>query len=293
MKRKQLSVYLTILMFILLWASCINKQKREIISLVEHWKNKEILFPVTSIFTQNKDTVEFSLEAPYKILSYVDSTGCVSCKLKLTEWKNFISVLDSVNPSAKVLFYFSPEKIADVYRALRQSYFDYPVCIDMKDSLDILNHFPSNMEFQTFLLDKDNKVIAMGNPIHNSKVKELYLKIIQGEKVERQKENEVIKTKVNVDRTSISLGNFNWQKEQKVTFTLTNTGNKPLVIQGVNTSCGCTSVAYSKEPVMPGEEIALDVTYKADHPEHFSKTITVYCNSDISPIKLSISGDAE
>lgn len=293
MKGKRLSAYLTILMFILLWTSCVNKQKNEIISLVEHWKNKEIIFPATSVFTQNKDTVYYSLEAPYKILSYVDSTGCVSCKLKLTEWKNFISVLDSVNPSAKVLFYFSPEKVADVYRALRQSYFDYPVCIDMKDSLDILNHFPSNMEFQTFLLDKENKVIAMGNPIHNPKVKELYLKIIQGEKVERQNEKEVIKTKVNVDRTSISLGNFDWQKQQKATFTLMNRGDKPLVVQDVTTSCGCTSVAYSKEPVMPGQEIALDVTYKADHPEHFSKTITVYCNSETSPIKLSILGDAE
>lgn len=42
------------------------------------------------------------------------------------------------------------------------------------------------MNFHTFLLDKDNKVLAIGNPIHNPKVKELYLKIIQGEKVEQK-----------------------------------------------------------------------------------------------------------
>ncbi|MEL5893774.1 DUF1573 domain-containing protein [Bacteroides sp. GD17] len=72
-----------------------------------------------------------------------------------------------------------------------------------------------------------------------------------------------------------------------------NIGNKPLVIEDMNTSCGCTAVEYSKEPALPGKEIALNVTYKADHPEHFNKTITVYCNADTSPIVLKISGNAK
>ena len=157
-----------------------------------------------------------------------------------------------------------------------------------------LNHFPSKgAAFHTFLLDKDNRVLAIGNPIHNPKVKELYLKIIQGEKVEKDKGTEVINTKVTIDKTSISLGRFNWQKEQKVTFTLKNTGNRPLAVQDVNTSCGCTSVSFSKEPVQPGGELKLEVTYTAEHPEHFNKTITVYCNMESSPLVLKIMGDAE
>lgn len=83
-----------------------------------------------------------------------------------------------------------------------------------------MNNFPSDMSFQTFLLDEDNKVVAIGNPVHNPKVKELYLKIIQEGKVEQGNKTEVINTKVAIDKTSISLGRFNWQKEQKVTFTL-------------------------------------------------------------------------
>ena len=102
-----------------------------------------------------------------------------------------------------------------------------------------------------------------------------------------------MKTKINLDKTSISLGRFDWQKEQKTTFTLKNAGDKPLVVQEVNTSCGCTSVSYSKEPVQPGRELNLEVTYKAEHPEHFNKTITVYCNTESSPLILKIMGDAE
>ncbi|WP_373726842.1 DUF1573 domain-containing protein, partial [Bacteroides heparinolyticus] len=36
-----------------------------------------------------------------------------------------------------------------------------------------------------------------------------------------------------------------------------------------------------------------EVSYKAEHPEHFNKTITVYCNAEISPLVLQINGDAK
>ena len=50
---------------------------------------------------------------------------------------------------------------------------------------------------------------------------------------------------------------------------------------------------YSKELVQPGNETVLNVTYKAEHPEYFDKTITVYCNVETSPIVLRITGNAE
>lgn len=293
MRKKALGVYWTVFMFVFLCISCGNKRKEEITLLVEHWKDKIIIFPVAPIFIQDRDTVNCSLETQYKILSYVDSTGCVSCKLKLAEWKKFIDVVDSVNPSVKVLFFFSPGKIKDVYRALYKSHFNSPVCIDLKDSLNKLNHFPSNMAFQTFLLNSDNRALAIGNPINNPKIKELYLSIVQGKEIQRNNENSIFQTKVSVDKVSISLGNFDWRIEQKSNFIIKNRGNNPLVIEDVNSSCGCTSVTYSKEPIQPNKELILAVTYKAEQLEHFNKTITVYCNVENSPIILRISGNAK
>ena len=52
------------------------------------------------------------------------------------------------------------------------------------------NHSSANI---TFLLDRNNRVIAIGNPIYNPKVQELYLKIIKGETIERRDESKVIK----------------------------------------------------------------------------------------------------
>lgn len=275
--------------------SCGNQKKESLEVLLQTWNGKEVLFPEDLTFTiKGKDTVDFSLSGKYKILTYVDSIGCISCKLQLDKWKVWMEEVNGESmDSVKFLFFFSPEKRKKFLETLRYENFIHPVCIDDKNRLNQLNHFPSDMTFQTFLLDKDNKVLAIGNPIHNPKVKELYLKIIRGEKVGQEDKSKQVVTKVNVDKTSVSMGNFNWQEEQKATFTLKNTGDKLLVIQDVATSCGCTTVSYSKEPVQPGKEATLEVAYKAERPEHFAKTITVYCNAEHSPLTLSISGDAE
>lgn len=96
-------------------------------------------------------------------------------------WREFIHRLDSTYPGkvSVLLFLHSKSEIELLY-ALKKNGFDYPVCIDENDKLNRLNHFPSDMAFQTFLLDKDNKVLAMGNPILNPKIKELYLKLFVG-----------------------------------------------------------------------------------------------------------------
>ena len=263
--------------------------------MLQKWIGKELSFPARPVFTiQGKDTVEYPIQNAYKILTYIDSTGCTSCKLKLAEWEKFITVVDSIRPhTVQFLFFLCPKNGMEIYQTLRVERFKHPICIDEEDHLNKLNHFPADMAFQTFLLDNDNRVVAMGNPIHNLKVRELYLKIIQGREVKSDDEDNVVQTIVDVDKVSTSMGNFDWQKEQKVTFIMKNIGDKPLAIEGVDTSCGCISVEYPKEPVRSGMSLNLYVIYKANHPEHFSKTVTVYCNAESSPIKLAISGNAE
>ena len=275
--------------------SCANVKETEIITLLQNWEGHEITFHDNHVFTiLGKDTIAFPFQDGYKILTYVDSVGCIGCKLQLTEWKKYIMEMDSLfDNSIQFLFFFSPEKKVDIIRTLLLSHFDYPVCIDEQDSLNKLNDFPTEMAFHTFLLDKSNKIIAIGNPIHNPKIKELYLKIIQGGEVKPDNRKLIIQTEVSVDKYTISLGHFDWQEKQKASFVLKNIGKTLLVIQDVNASCGCTEVTYSKEPIQPGGSVVLDVGYKAETPGSFDKTITVYCNANSSPIVLRITGNAD
>lgn len=286
--------YLLLILFC--FFSCKENKKNNIIQLIQEWKNKEIIFPNHLVFTVlGEDTVNFSFSnTQYRVLSYMDSIGCTSCKLQLSQWKNFISEVDSLTgPKTAFVFYFSPKNVDELHYIIRREAFKYPVCFDKNDSLNKLNHFPADIDFQTFLLDKNNEVIAIGNPIRNPKIKELYMKILLGKETVSKNENTILETEVSLNSTSLPLGNFSWEKEQKVVFTLKNTGDNTLVIDAVAMSCGCTKVEYDKEPVRPGGSVDLHVSYKAEHPEHFNKTITVYCNAKVSPLLLKIMGNAE
>ena len=282
----------TLIMCVWMLASCQESREEAMRRLVNEWNGKEIKFPSRSVFTiQGKDTVDFEfVDADYKVVTYIDSVGCTSCKLQLPRWKQLIEEVDSLTGgSVPFLFYFHPKDLKELRYYTRRDDFTYPVCFDEKDELNRLNRFPSDMIFQTFLLDKDNRVVAMGNPVLNPKIKDLYLGIIKGEKETGQATNV---TSVSVNQTVLDLGSFPQSEKQEKNFVLTNTGKGLLVIQDIVTSCGCTKVEYSKEPVRPGGTLEVKVTYEAEQAEYFNKTITVYCNAKDSPLRLTVKGTA-
>lgn len=60
---------------------------------------------------------------------------------------------------------------------------------------------------------------------------------------------------------------------QKATFTFTNVGDKPLIINQAIASCGCTVPSYTKKPIAPGQKGQISVTYngKGMFPGHFKR----------------------
>ena len=276
----------------LLVSSCEESEKERLSRLVKEWEGKEILFPTHSTFTiQGKDTVDFQFQdAEYKVVTYVDSIGCTSCKLQLHRWKEFLTEVDSLtNGNVSFLFYFHPKDMKELRYLTRRDVFTHPVCFDEKDEFNQLNHFPSEMMFQTFLLDKGNRVVALGNPVLNPNVKELYLNLIRGN---GQTSSTNALTDVSIDNLVMDLGRFPMSEKQERSFVLTNTGNNLLVIQDITTSCGCTKVEYSKEPIRPGGTLKVKVIYEAEQKGYVNKSVKVYCNTKDSPVRLTVKGEA-
>ena len=75
--------------------------------LMLEWEGKKIIFPEKTQFAlYGKDFVFDTIpDAEFKILTYVDSTGCASCKLRLPSWLDFIAQLDSMKLNVPILFY--------------------------------------------------------------------------------------------------------------------------------------------------------------------------------------------
>ena len=159
----------------------------------------------------------------------------------------------------------------------------------MDDRLNKLNKFPADMTFQTFLLDKNNKVAALGNPVHNTAIKDLYLKQITGK--ESQTKN-MLKTTAEAIQTEIDFGTFDKSEIKEATFEIKNTGDNPLVIVDVSTTCGCTAATYDKRPAKSGETLRVGIKMTPKDTGFFDEVVTIKYNSiNNQPIKGRIKGN--
>jgi hypothetical protein len=96
---KHIKVYwawILLSLFILGILGCKEGEKSEAEKIIKEWTGKTILFPENlSCKWFDKDTIcPDLLNKPYKLLIYVDSIGCIDCKLRLSIWKDFISEIN-------------------------------------------------------------------------------------------------------------------------------------------------------------------------------------------------------
>lgn len=101
------------------------------------------------------------------------------------------------------------------------------------------------------------------------------------------------KSVIKYDKTSHDFGTFPEAKVMECVFTFTNTGDEPLVIQQVITTCGCTVAEYTKNPVQPGKQGKVRVKYngKGKAKGKFKKAITIRSNATNSFTRIYITGD--
>jgi hypothetical protein len=74
-------------------------------------------------------------------------------------------------------------------------------------------------------------------------------------------------------------------------FKFTNTGDEPLVLSSVRSSCGCTVPQWPKDPVLPGQSNVIKVMYDTKRLGTISKQVTVLSNASVPTVTLSIKGN--
>ncbi len=92
------------------------------------------------------------------------------------------------------------------------------------------------------------------------------------------------------NETEQNVGEVMWKKPVTVSFTITNKGSDPLIINDVNASCGCLDTKWDRNPVAPKASTAISVTYDAKLLGHFEKFIEVFTNASAKPVYLTVKG---
>jgi len=66
--------------------------------------------------------------------------------------------------------------------------------------------------------------------------------------------------------TLLNFGQVKMGEKVSATFTFKNNGDKALFVSNAHSSCGCATVDYSEDAVLPGEESKITATFNNKYP---------------------------
>ncbi len=90
---------------------------------------------------------------------------------------------------------------------------------------------------------------------------------------------------------TVDLGKIKQGVPAVATFTVTNIGTEPLIIEQANPTCGCTMGDYTKSPIAPGKTGTITATYNAAAMNHFDKHLTVKFAGVDEMKSITLTGD--
>jgi hypothetical protein len=141
------------------------------------WIGKTVKIPkdVQLRFVNDQDSANYIADKKYKILVYMDSLGCTSCKFQANIWKKYINEMGN---NVEFIFWFTGKNTDELLNTLRLQRFRYHFYIDEKDKINQQNNFSTEIMLQCFLLNRKNEVLMIGNPVFNPNIWKFYKKII-------------------------------------------------------------------------------------------------------------------
>jgi len=97
------------------------------------------------------------------------------------------------------------------------------------------------------------------------------------------------------DKLNYNFGKLKEDTENKVSYSVTNSGKNPLIIEKVDVSCGCTTAKKPEKPIAPGKSDIIEVVF---HPKpgqlgEQKKTVTVTANTDPKVVVLNFEAFVE
>lgn len=170
--------YKTILLGILLLATSCTRLKLE--KELELFTQTEIQLPKNLAIVQNGAFQDLSFDIPkhpIKLIIYYSPESCSSCQAahlyKLEQLFCYKSDKHLFTP----MIIMSPDEqqYALTLKLLKSQTNPFPVYLDRKDEFRQLNpNLPKDTRFHTFLLDRHNHIVLIGDPLLNTDMRKLF-----------------------------------------------------------------------------------------------------------------------
>jgi hypothetical protein len=145
------------------------------------WHGKQISFP-DSIYCYINDSLIINQDDPLfskelKIITFI-AGDCISCIETLNRFTTFIDSINTFRIVKPIIIIITSD-----FKQFMNNFYDLinnktNIFFDLNFNFLKKYMFPNDISLWTFLLENDNKVIIIGNPIYSSEVKKLYLRTI-------------------------------------------------------------------------------------------------------------------
>ncbi len=118
----------------------------------------------------------------------------------------------------------------------------------------------------------------------------------QAEQRKAEEEKLANQTTMEVTPSVHDFGSIPKETPVSTVFKIKNTGDKPLIINDAKASCGCTVPRKPDEPILPGEEGELEVSFTSNPSQAgapMNKSVTITANIPGSQKVVSIKGQVQ
>lgn len=157
--------------------TCCKSEKDQVRSHVEEMKAKPISLCLDKMECR-LNPIEGKRSRTYRMVVYVDSAECSSCALgKLRFWNPLIQEAQDKKIDIDYIFILAPkpESMDDINMELEITDLQSSLYLDTAYVFKKHNPvIPKDTKYHSFLLDKESKIVFIGSPIDNEKIKNVY-----------------------------------------------------------------------------------------------------------------------
>ena len=178
--------YLLLLVMSYCYLTACNSQKHDVQKALEKMQSSAIAIPYERMECWLNDSIlEVSPwnKAKLKLVHYVDSATCSTCYLQKIAVKKYLFDMETMTKyDFYNIFIINPDgkakkelKMKYLEKLIPQTIFVDTANIFLKENPNI----PSESMYHTFLLDENNKVILVGNPMLNKPIEDMIISIAE------------------------------------------------------------------------------------------------------------------
>ncbi|MBQ0142864.1 MAG: hypothetical protein KBT06_08725 [Prevotellaceae bacterium] len=172
------SLHIVCALLMCLTCSCGKNANERIVSEIKAMTGRTIVFPngYQTISCDKTVNMKKCLQKDIKIVSYIDYLSCTQCGINMMmEW---IDKINEINPNVEYILVVNTDLKHELDSLVQQNDFYGLIMYYSTDTFITTNNLDVMACNKTFLLDKNNKIVLVGEPWDNKSLAQLYSQTI-------------------------------------------------------------------------------------------------------------------